>query len=49
MVDGYFYSHASKSSGGCEVKVYTCQRCNKCGYLANAKYYKTITYAKCPH
>ena len=49
MVDGYFYSHASNGSGGCTVKIYTCQRCNKCGYLANAKYYNTVTYAKCPH
>lgn len=49
MVNGYFSKHSSNGSGGCTVTVYTCQRCNKCGYLANAKYYKTITYAKCPH
>lgn len=49
MVDGYFYNHMSNSSGGCTVKVYTCQRCKKCGYLANAKYHSTITYATCPH
>lgn len=49
MVDGYFYSHASNSSGGCTIKVYTCQRCKKCGYLANAVYSHTTTYAKCPH
>ena len=49
MVDGTFYTHAKNSSGGCTVKVYTCQRCEKCGYRANAKYYKTVTYATCPH
>lgn len=49
MVDGKFYAHAPNSSGGCTVKVYTCQRCKKCGYLANKKYYNTITYAVCPH
>lgn len=49
MVDGYFNSHTSNSSGGCTVKTYTCQRCKKCGYLANAKYYSTTTYVKCPH
>ena len=49
MVNGYFSSHESKSNGGCIVTIYTCQRCNKCGYLANAKYYNTVTYAKCPH
>ena len=49
MVNGYFSSHESKSNGGCVVVTYTCQRCNKCGYLANAKYYSTTTYAKCPH
>ena len=49
MVNGYFSKHSSNSSGGCTVTVYTCQRCNKCGYLANAKYYATHTYAKCPH
>ena len=49
MVNGYFNSHTSNSSGGCTVKTYTCQRCEKCGYLANAKLYKTITYVTCPH
>lgn len=49
MVDGYLNNHSSNSSGGCTVYVYTCQRCKKCGYLANAKYYATTTYAKCPH
>lgn len=49
MVDGYFSNHMSNNSGGCTVKVYTCQRCTRCGYLANAKYYATYTYAKCPH
>ena len=41
--------HKSNGSGGCTVKVYTCQRCKKCGYLANAVYKNTITYAVCPH
>lgn len=49
MVDGYMSTHASKSNGGCVVKVYTCQRCTRCGYLANAVYQNTVTYAKCPH
>ena len=49
MVDGYMSTHASKSNGGCVVKTYTCQRCTRCGYLANAKYYSTTNYAKCPH
>ncbi|WP_195566221.1 M56 family metallopeptidase [Blautia wexlerae] len=49
MVNGKFYTHAPNSSGGCTVKVYTCQRCKKCGYLANKKYYNTITYAVCTH
>lgn len=49
MVDGYFSTHSPNSSGGCTVKIYTCQRCKKCGYLANAQYYATTTYAKCPH
>ena len=49
MVDGYWETHASNNSGGCTVKVYTAQRCKKCGYLANAVYQYTITYAKCPH
>lgn len=48
-VNGYFYTHKSNSSGGCTVVTYTCQRCEKCGYLANKKYYSTTTYAKCPH
>lgn len=37
------------SSGGCKIKVYDAQKCKKCGYLANAVYKKTITYAVCPH
>lgn len=49
MVDGYFYTHDVLSSGGCKMTYYTAQRCKKCGYLANAKYYNTVTYAKCPH
>lgn len=49
MGSGYLSTHETKSSGGCVVTVYTCQRCKKCGYLANAKYYNTVTYAKCPH
>lgn len=49
MVDGYFSKHSKNGSGGWTVTIYTCQRCNKCGYLANAKYSNTVTYAKCPH
>ena len=49
MVDGTFFTHAKNSSGGCTVKIYTCKKCEKCGYLANKKYKNTITYAKCPH
>ena len=49
MVDGTVSAHKSNGSGGCTVKVYTCQRCKKCGYLANAVYKNTITYAVCPH
>lgn len=49
MVNGKFYTHAPNSSGGCTVKVYTCQRCKKCGYLANKKYSHTITSTKCTH
>ena len=49
MVDGYLNLHGSNGKGGCTVKVYTCQRCKKCGYLANSVYKNTITYAKCPH
>lgn len=41
MVNGYLHNHTSNSSGGCTVKTYTCQRCTRCGYLANAKYYST--------
>ena len=49
MVNGYLSTHSSNGSGGCTVKVYTCQRCNKCGYLANAVLYSTTNYVKCPH
>lgn len=49
MVNGYLKNHISNGSGGCSVKVYTCQRCTRCGYLANAKYDYTVTYTKCPH
>ena len=49
MVDGYFSTHQKLSSGGCKVVVYNAQRCKKCGYLANAVYNSTITYATCPH
>lgn len=49
MVDGTFFTHAKNSSGGCTVKVYTCKKCEKCGYLANKKYSHTITSTKCTH
>lgn len=49
MVNGYLKTHAKDGKGGCSVKVYTAQRCEKCGYLANAVYKNTITYAVCPH
>ena len=49
MVPSSFYTHGRNSSGGCTVKIYSCQRCEKCGYRANAVYQNTITYAKCPH
>ena len=32
-----------------DVKDRVCQKCEKCGYRANAKLYKTITYVTCPH
>lgn len=49
MVNGKFYTHAKNSSGGCTIKVYTCQKCKKCGYRANAVYSHTITSTKCTH
>ena len=49
MYNGYLSNHISNNSGGCTVKVYKCQRCEKCGYLANAVLYSTTTYPKCPH
>lgn len=49
MENGYFSTHKKNSSGGCTVEEYTCQRCKKCGYLANAVLYGTYTYPKCPH
>lgn len=49
MIDGTFYTHSKNSSGGCTVKVYTCKRCEKCGYLANKKYSHSITSTKCTH
>ena len=49
MVNGTVSAHKSNGKGGCTVKVYTCQRCEKCGYLANAVYQSTHTYVKCPH
>ena len=49
MIPATFYTHAKNSSGGCTIKVYNCQRCEKCGYRANATYANTATYAKCPH
>lgn len=49
MVDGYYSTHSPNSSGGCTVRVYTAQRCKKCGYLANAVYQYSTTYVKCPH
>lgn len=49
MINGYWKVHTSNGKGGCSVKVYTCQRCEKCGYLANAVYQYTATYDKCPH
>lgn len=49
MIDGTFFTHSKNSSGGCTVKIYTCKRCEKCGYMTNKKYNNTVTYAKCPH
>ena len=49
MIDGYYSTHSPNSSGGCTVRVYTAQRCKKCGYMANAVYQYSTTYVKCPH
>ncbi|RHT05263.1 hypothetical protein DW903_02245 [Ruminococcus sp. AM42-10AC] len=49
MIPATFYTHAKNSSGGCTIKVYNCQRCEKCGYRANAKYSHTVTSTKCTH
>lgn len=49
MENGYLHAHSPNNSGGCTMKVYTCQRCKKCGYLANAVLYSTTVYPKCPH
>ena len=43
-----FYAHAKNSSGGCTITTYTCQRCEKCGYRANAKYYSHNNICKMP-
>lgn len=49
MVPATFYTHSKNSSGGCTVKIYKCQRCEKCGYSANAVLQSTHTYVTCPH
>ena len=49
MIDGYWRVHSKNSNGGCTVKVYKAQRCEKCGYLANAVLQSTHTYTTCPH
>ena len=49
MENGYWHVHNPDGAGGCTMKVYTCQRCKKCGYLANAVLYSTTVYPKCPH
>ena len=49
MINGYLNNHSSNSSGGCTVYVYKCQRCEKCGYLANAVYQYKVVYPTCPH
>lgn len=49
MVDGTFYTHSSNTSGGCTIKVYTCQKCKKCGYRANAVYKYKVVYPTCTH
>lgn len=49
MVDGTFYTHSSNTSGGCTIKVYTCQKCKKCGYRANAVYKYKVVYSTCTH
>lgn len=49
MAPSSFYTHGRNSSGGCTVKIYSCQRCEKCGYRANAVLQSTHTYVTCPH
>lgn len=49
MIDGYLSAHSPNNSGGCTVRVYTCKRCKKCGYLSNAVLYATYNYVTCPH
>ena len=49
MAPSSFYTHGRNSSGGCTVKIYSCQRCEKCGYSANAVLQSTHTYVTCPH
>lgn len=42
MVNGKFYTHAKNSSGGCTIKVYTCQKCKKCGDIEQMQFIRTL-------
>ncbi|MDO4296851.1 MAG: M56 family metallopeptidase [Lachnospiraceae bacterium] len=47
--DTVTYAHKTNSSGGCEVRKYHSQRCEKCGKVVVGDWISTTTYAKCPH
>lgn len=44
-----YNQHDKNSKGGCTVKQYQCQRCNKCGDKKNIVLLNTFNYGQCPH
>ena len=49
FTDGKYTKHIVKSNGGCVIRFFASQRCQKCGCLEIGELLNELSYPKCPH
>lgn len=49
FTDGEYMDHLVKSNGGCVIRYFASQRCQKCGHVERGELLNELSYLKCPH
>lgn len=49
FTDGKYTEHLVKSNGGCVIRFFASQRCQKCSCVEKGELLNELSYPKCPH